>query len=227
MKKLLILTICVFFTQTITAQDKFRIIDNLDVDEYIERISGRFSSFEHSQIDTTRSNVLIRTIVFDVIGDTTFLYTQQGEFWNEVFYPYRQRVYKIFLENNLLIGLKIYALPSDSFYEVMNEIDTYPTFQTDSSFSVNLQMLTKLDKTELIPKVGCDIWIYKDNLGGYRGETQNDECKGSFRGANYTTTEFVVYEHEIISWERGWSDDGEQKWGPKNGPYIYKKENQK
>ena len=37
------------------------------------------------------------------------------------------------------------------------------------------------------------------------------------------STEFVIYPHEVISWERGWDDDGNQKWGPTNGPYIYSK----
>ena len=39
----------------------------------------------------------------------------------------------------------------------------------------------------------------------------------------YTTTEFVIYPHEVISWERGWDYEGNQKWGPTNGPYIYSK----
>lgn len=226
MKKLLLLVVCVFFTHTTFAQDEFRYLTEKDLKTYVENISGRFSSYNHTLRDSTRSDVLIRTIPYKQVNDTTFLYTQQGEFYDGTFYPYRQRIYKVFLQNKLTIGLKIYALPSDDYYQVMREIDTYPSFQNDISFAVDYQKLHQLTESDLVPKVGCDIFIWKDNLGGYRGETNENNCKGSFRGSNFTTTEFVVYPHEIISWERGWTDYGEQRWGPKNGPYIYSKINQ-
>ena len=39
----------------------------------------------------------------------------------------------------------------------------------------------------------------------------------------YTTSEFMIYEDAVHSWERGWNDKDQQVWGSSKGYYIYKK----
>jgi hypothetical protein len=106
-------------------------------------------------------------------------------------------------------------------------------FKNDAVYSTVLDdttsLLTPQEHLQNIPpelivlKQGCSILIYKDNLNAFRGSTIQNNCKGSFGGATYTTSEFVVYPHEIISWERGWDNNGNQKWGSKESPYIFLK----
>jgi hypothetical protein len=216
MKKILVLWVCVLFAHTTFGQVK---LDSTDFDNYIERIIGRFSTQLHQSIDSTKGDVLVRTVVYGEHDDALLLYTQQGEYFEGKFYPYRQRIYAIYQKDDYYIGLDIFALPNEEkYWDVLTEVS-----DGDETFAADLERLRKIPIDSLIYKDGCSISIYKDNLNAFRGSTNFDDCKGSFKGATYTTTEFVVYPHEVISWERGWDDNKNQKWGPVNGPYIYSK----
>ena len=114
-----------------------------------------------------------------------------------------------------ILHLIIYAFKDDAAY--------YGVLDDTASSITPEEWLRNVPSEMLIPKEGCSLYIYKDNLNAFRGSTNEKDCKGSFKGATYTTTEFVIYPHEVISWERGWDDEGNQKWGPTNGPYIYSK----
>ena len=208
MKKLLIFVACVFFTHTTFGQVK---LDSTDFERYIQNITGRFSTQLHQTFDSTKGDVMVRTIVFKRTPDVVWLYTQQGEWVDNVYFPYRQRVYAAELMDEYHIRLDIYSFKDDDdWWLVLDGPDAE-------------MWLQNIPSDGLIKKEGCSLYIYKDNLNAFRGSTNEDDCKGSFKGATYTTTEFVIYLHEVISWERGWDDDGNQKWGPTNGPYIYSK----
>lgn len=222
MKKLLIFL--ALFPISVFGQVK---LDSTDFDTYIERITGRFSTKLHQSIDSTKGDVLVRTVAYgEHDDDALLLYTQQGEYFEGKFYPYRQRIYAIYQKDDYYIGLDIFALPNeDKYWNVFTEVSDKSNNSTSDSitFTADLERLKAISIDSLIYKDGCSIQIYKDNLNGFRGSTNYDDCKGSFKGATYTTTEFVVYPHEVISWERGWDDSKNQKWGPTNGPYIYSK----
>lgn len=201
-------------------------LDSLDFDKYIHSITGRFSTKYHSTIDTTRGDVLVRTVEYNTHDDATLIYTQQGELIEGRYYPYRQRIYAIYQIDDYYIGLQIFSIPNEvDFWNVLTDTKVASgKFNLDDiTFKADTTKLKALSIYDLPYKVGCDIKIYKDNLGAFRGSTNESDCKGSFKGATYTTTEFVIYPHEVISWERGWNDEGTQIWGPKTGPYIYSK----
>jgi len=66
--------------------------------------------------------------------------------------------------------------------------------------NVDLELLEFTDLEELC---GCHTYIYKEyNKDGWYqfGEANDRECKGSFRGATYTTSQFRIYEDRILSW---------------------------
>ena len=209
MKKLIILLL---FPISLFGQVK---LDSTDFERYIQNITGKFSTQLHQSFDTTKGDVMVRTIVFKRYPNVVWLYTQQGEWWDGRYFPYRQRVYAAEQIDDYYIKLDIYAFKDDlAYYGVLDD--------TSSSLTPE-EWLQNIPSDGLIKKEGCSLYIYKDNLNAFRGSTNEDDCKGSFKGATYTTTEFVIYLHEVISWERGWDDDGNQKWGPTNGPYIYSK----
>jgi CpeT protein len=186
-----------------------------DMEEYVNRISGKFSTRFNQTIDSTKDDVMVRTIVFKRYPTVTWLYTQQGEFLNGKYYPYRQRIYAVEQMDEYYIRLSIFAFKDDAAY--------YTVLDDTTSSLTPQEWLQNVPNEMLIAKEGCSILIYKDNLGAFRGSTNEKDCKGSFNGATYTTSEFVIYQHEVISWERGWDDEGNQKWGPKKTPYIYSK----
>jgi CpeT protein len=186
-----------------------------DMGEYVDRISGEFSTRFNQTIDSTKDDVLVRTIVFKRYPTVIWLYTQQGEFLNGKYYPYRQRVYAVEQMDEYHIRLTIYGFRDDAaYYGILDD--------TTSSIKAE-EWLQNIPSDGLIVKDGCEITIWKDNLNAFRGSTNEKNCKGSFGGATYTTSEFVIYPHEVISWERGWDDNGNQKWGPEKSPYIYSK----
>lgn len=208
----------------ITFGQNFVKITNEDYLRYTQTITGRYTTYPHSIADTTKGDVLVRTIKFKELGDTTYFYTQQGEWYDGKFYGYRQRIYKTkpYVDGILL---QIYALPNEKeYYSLVEELISYEMRYTPSdtpTFKVDLARLLEISETDYIEKVGCDIYIRMDEDGTFWGSTIDDNCKGSYAGANYTTTKFQIYSQYLISWERGWTDAGEQKWGPKSSPYIY------
>jgi len=218
MKKLLLLITLTFLSVTSYSQV---LLTEDDFDEYISRITGRFSTELQAKRDSTKDNVLVRTVYFGDHDEGVWIYTQQGEYINGKYTPYRQRIYGIYQIDDYYIGLDIFQLPNETEY--WSVIQDLPKIKNGITFKADLEKLKSIPIESYIYKDGCTIKIYKDSLGGFRGATEYDNCKGSFRGSTYTTTEFVVYPHEVISWERGWDDMKVQKWGPTQSPYIYTK----
>ncbi|EXB79432.1 Chromophore lyase CpcT/CpeT 3 [Morus notabilis] len=57
----------------------------------------------------------------------------------------------------------------------------------------------------------------------YEGSTPPVGFPNSWNGASYCTSELsILRNNEIHVWDRGYDDDGNQVWGPKDGPYEYK-----
>ncbi|OIV97044.1 hypothetical protein TanjilG_11561 [Lupinus angustifolius] len=57
----------------------------------------------------------------------------------------------------------------------------------------------------------------------YEGSTPPGGFPNSWNGASYCTSELAVMKNnEIHMWDRGFDDDGNQIWGPKEGPYEFK-----
>ena len=179
-------------------------LDSLDFDKYVHSITGRFSTKYHSTIDTTRGDVLVRTLKYDTHNEATLIYTQQGEIIEGKYYPYRQRIYTVYQIDDYYIGLNIFTIPNEvDFWNILTDtkIASNKFNLNDITFKADINKLKALSIYDLPYKEGCDIKIYKDNLGAFRGSTNESDCKGSFKGATYTTTEFVIYQHEVISWE--------------------------
>ncbi|XP_008385755.1 chromophore lyase CRL, chloroplastic-like isoform X1 [Malus domestica] len=57
----------------------------------------------------------------------------------------------------------------------------------------------------------------------YEGSTPPDSFPNSWNGAAYCTSELAIHKNnEIHAWDRGFDADGNQVWGPKEGPYEFK-----
>ncbi|KAF1871151.1 hypothetical protein Lal_00020885 [Lupinus albus] len=57
----------------------------------------------------------------------------------------------------------------------------------------------------------------------YEGSTPPGGFPNSWNGASYCTSELAVMKNnEIHMWDRGFDDNGNQIWGPKEGPYEFK-----
>ncbi|PON97481.1 Chromophore lyase CpcT/CpeT [Trema orientale] len=57
----------------------------------------------------------------------------------------------------------------------------------------------------------------------YEGATPPEGFPNSWNGAAYCTSELsILRNNEIHVWDKGYDDDGNQVWGPKEGPYEFK-----
>ena len=178
-------------------------MDKKDLKEYVNRITGIFSTYEQHQQDSTFDNVVVYTkLIRRDKNGIYWVYTEQGEAKNYV--PYRQRVYQIALVEDY-IKLRIYYL---------NDITKHSFFKPETIKNITL--------ADIKLKTGCDLNIrLKDTY--YGGDTNDKNCIATFRGSSYTTTNFEVHKDYVKSWERGWSKDDKQVWGSSKGHYIYKK----
>ena len=172
-----------------------------DIERYVGRITGVFSTYEQHQRDSTFDNVVVITNLIRKDDEGVYwIYTEQGEFLN--YTPYRKRVYELKLVDGKIL---------QNIYYIKNE----------SSFSyLNASTITPND---VYIKDGCDIEIKKVDNRFYVGNTKDKRCIATFRGSSYTTTDFIVLKNEIRSWERGWDLNDNQVWGSMRGYYIYKK----
>ena len=218
MVKMKYLLLLLLFPLSANAQwrgSEWHLVDGYDIVEYTDRIIGRFVTTAQHNEEPYFDDVTVETFWIRDDADGIWVYTEQSNTGDTL--PYRQRVYNITWLNDTTIVSKVYALknpkmlqysPSNSF------LNGGPTFQ---------DLLARIKKSDLRYMEGCDTYIHKGIDGNYYGGMELDKCKGSYMGANYTTSEFRVYPNMVVSWEQGWKNDGTQVWGSSRGYYYYRK----
>lgn len=124
--------------------------------------------------------------------------------------PYRQRVYHLRTrKEDGKIESVVYEMPSPL------------RFTGQWKEAKPLAMLTP---DSLLAREGCAVVMRKSGKKEFRGATVGQECLSSLRGAKYATTDVTITPKQLISWDRGFDEKGEQVWGAKFGGYIFRKE---
>ena len=57
----------------------------------------------------------------------------------------------------------------------------------------------------------------------FTGSTQGKSCNSELRGATYATSEVIIGNGFIESWDRGFNEKDEQVWGAEKGGYIFER----
>jgi len=83
--------------------------------------------------------------------------------------------------------------------------------------------LAELTPDSLIARPGCEILLRKVGSKVFSGSTVEDSCTNDWGGAAYATSEVMITENEIYSWDRGYDAEGKQVWGPERGGYVFKR----
>jgi CpeT protein len=124
--------------------------------------------------------------------------------------PYRQRVYHLRArKEDGKIESVVYELNAPLRFTGQWKVD---------------KPLANLTPDSLLPRQGCAVIMRKTGSKEFRGATTGQECLSSLRGAKYAQTEVTITPKQLISWDRGFDEKGEQVWGAKFGGYIFKKE---
>lgn len=174
-------------------------------------MTGSFSSTEQAAADPDnfRDVRLHMTPIWQARRDGPWLYVEQA-MASTPDRPYRQRVYRLSrgTEKNTFTSA-VYELPGDPL--VFAGAWRTPT------------MLDAVMPENLSPREGCTITLrFKDDA--FRGSTAGAGCVSTLRGAAYATSEVVITSTMIVSWDRGFDAEGNQKWGAEKGGYVFLKE---
>lgn len=176
--------------------------------QFASLLTGKFSSKKQATEDSTYLHIsLIMTPIWQDKTDGIWLYVEQAAA-SSLTKPYRQRVYKLTHPSENIFQSDIYT--------IQNALD-FAGLQNDDT---KMQKLT-FDKIEL--KDGCAVIMSKkSNL--YEGGTQGKSCPSDLRGASYATTNIILKEGQLYSWDQGFDASDVQVWGATKGGYIFLKE---
>lgn len=178
------------------------------LDELSALMIGSFSSERQSKHDDQYYDIRLEMVqIWPQRTDATWLYVEQASA-QALAQPYRQRVYKLTHAEDAYTS-EVYELPEPTGY-----IGGWRNPQT--SFASLAPEALKL-------RVGCAVVMKRRSANEYVGETVDDHCKSTLRGATYATSEVYIERNGIRSWDRGYDADGEQVWGAVLGPYDFQR----
>lgn len=177
------------------------------LDKFCGFLKGEFNSSAQNAKDTNYFNIsLVMFPIWDKEKDAKYFYVEQAMVGKED-KPYRQRVYKVYQSGPNTIVSAIYTLKKQEEFVKLHE-------------SVKKQKT--LSKEDLDYKEGCDVFLEFDGTH-FKGGTSGKKCSSNLRGAKYVTTEVEVYEDRLISWDRGFTENGIHAWGNTAGGYVFEK----
>lgn len=178
-------------------------------------MTGSFSSEAQSKADSNFYDIRLHMVEIQMGNQPgNWLYVEQalGSAQDK---PYRQRVYQV-----VEISLGIYE---SRVYEFENPLQYAGGWNDESK-------LSNLTFDKLILRDGCSITLKYEhelvgdiNINRFVGSTGATSCPSSLRGASYATSEVVITEDQLLSWDRGWDVNGKQVWGAETGGYIFVK----
>ncbi|KAI4343539.1 hypothetical protein L6164_010876 [Bauhinia variegata] len=160
----------------------------------------------------------IRTITCpatDLVDGSNVLYFEQA-FWRSPQKPFRQRFCMVKpcpKELKCDVELSTYAIRDMEEYKNFCDRSKDQRPQPEEVFGDIAELLTT-------------IYLKRCPRGKrclYEGSTPPGGFPNTWNGATYCSSELTVMKNnEIHTWDRGYDDDGNQVWGPKEGPYEFK-----
>ena len=148
--------------------------------------SGSFSSEEQSLSDSDYYDIRLEMKrIWPERSDAKWLYVEQAVASMKD-KPYRQRVYKI-----------------TNTYEGRFESAVF-TLKDPLRFAGEWKKenpLSGLIPDSLEAREGCSVFLTLMNNGSYEGSTNGKDCQSDLRGAKYATSEVVISDEGIKSWD--------------------------
>ncbi len=179
-----------------------------DVEALVDYMTGSFSSEEQAAIDTNYFNIELEMVqIWKDRTDGPWLYIEQAVAETKD-KPYRQRVYQIRQTDDGKIESIVYSIP-DPLRFAGDYKKEFP--------------LLRLTPDSLTLKDGCEVVLYRTDNGYFEGGTVDRNCPSDLRGASYATSEVMIDKDKMITWDRGFDENGNQVWGATKGGYIFKK----
>lgn len=176
---------------------------------FYNMLEGEYNSGEQAKQDSSFLDIsLVMKRIWPERNDGYWLYVEQA-LSSKKEKPYRQRVYQLVQKGENVFISKIFQ-----FNDPLNYAGAH----------LNDTILKKLTYDKLTTKDGCDVIMNK--YGSiFEGGTKGKNCPSTLKGATYATSEIILEQNVLKSWDRGFDADDKQVWGSEKGPYIFKKTN--
>jgi CpeT protein len=180
--------------------------DKSDVLELAGLMEGNFSSAAQAAIDTGFYDIrLTLTRVWKDRKDGIWFYIEQA-MAAEMEKPYRQRFYRLTQLNDSVIESRVYTIPDPLRF---------------TGAGKNQSLLSPLSVDSLEWRKGCSKYLSKTGKSRYEGTTLGNSCKSNLRGAMYATSEAVITNSGMVTWDRGFDHENKQVWGSEKGGYSF------
>jgi hypothetical protein len=179
-----------------------------DVEVLVDYMVGSFSSEEQAAIDTNYFNIELEMVqIWKDRTDGPWIYIEQAVAESKD-NPYRQRVYQIKQRSDGKIESIVYSIPDPLMFA--------------GDYKKEFPLL-RLTPDSLLIREGCEVVLYRADVGYFEGGTIDKNCSSDLRGASYATSEVMIDKDKMITWDRGFDENGNQVWGATKGGYIFKK----
>jgi len=117
--------------------------------------------------------------------------------------PYRQRIYQLTENAKGEFESKIFLL-------------TDPL-----RFAGHSELIEKLNPDSITKKEGCSVFLRRADRKTFQGGTVGKNCPSERGGSKYATSEVLITESKLESWDRGFDEKDVQVWGAEKGAYIF------
>ena len=171
-----------------------------------EMMTGSFSSEAQAAEDESYFDIRLEMVpIWTDRTDGPWLYVEQAAA-SALDRPYRQRVYHLAQNEAGNFVSTVYEFPEP--------LDHAGAWKEEAP-------LTSLSPDDLTLREGCAVVLSRVGDRHYSGSTVDKECLSSLRGASYATSEVIVTDAGIESWDRGYDAEDQQVWGAEAGAYVF------
>lgn len=178
-----------------------------DLERLAGFLEGSFSSRRQAEADSDFYDIRLHAVrIWRERSDGIWLYVEQAQA-SQLDAPYRQRIYKL-AENDGLLTSEIFTFPEPSVFA--------GAYRQPALFD-------RLDPQTLQSREGCIVVIAALADGTFSGRTNDRDCRSNHRGAAYAAAEVLISATQMISWDRGFDQEGRQVWGSTKGGYVFDK----
>lgn len=180
---------------------------DVELKELLTMMSGSFNSERQSKIDTNYRDLTLHMYPIWPEREGKWMYIEQS-FSDRQEEPYRQRIYKLSRENDSTFRSDSYIIPNAGLWACR--------WQTPEYFDRLLLETITISN-------GCEVLLIKTPENTFMGKTIDKNCPSELNGATYATSEVVISEKQIISWDRGFNEKDSLMWGAAKGGYEFDK----
>lgn len=172
---------------------------------------GSFSSKNHADTTINKYIVDVRLHMCQVwddrnVGENIYwLYVEQA-YASNLESPYRQRIYKMMIDENGDLYDEVYSIPTPTTYlHGFNNPEIFDAFT----------------EADLVIKDDCNVrFTYEGDH--YAGATEGVNCYAAIPDVDYIISKSTMFPDHMTSWDLGYKTNGQWVMGP-DWPYIFDK----